>query len=538
MDISEQKLNCSWPEDWELVFFKVIAAVTPDKLRKLGINTEEWTEVMERESHRAGCVVKMIETYNSVLGFSNNKDNLDTIRLNTIESFVRWMSCVFHHRKQKRHSGEFYSSHLWGATEKAINHGFTELRIADIAMAHDTLEDINGLTPENLFLDLYEEMGLTDKTGIKQRSEEVIKCVQSLTKPKIDDVDERNKQYLYQLIKILETDAASLIVKLFDRWHNLSTLDGHLTEQKKKEIAKESLEVFIPIAHKLALYWLEEEMARLALARVNPDLIDNYDRRIWGSINEVSKKEKRWASVKELLERSIPEIESIKLLPHRLVDYLKHADPTILHERLTLSDLNLPEDHDPMVDIEICINNENPFEVVAKIQTLFRNQEWKVKQYRGGEVLARTYGPQFLDFGYKAVFRVDTKSSFIMKKRGVFQKINNFEPPSYVAEDARSLLQEVERTGEDIRIAARRSLLHRSIKINYWVSWQGWGEIYIKKGINCREFLVKVVGEENIAKYKLIVEKEVLTNRFTNNAYPLGLDETIPQDHVVIIKEI
>ena len=194
------------------------------------------------------------------------------------------------HEGQFRKTGESYIVHPLAVKKILEEWGMDEDTII-AGILHDTVEDTN-LRLE----DIKKEFG-----------ESVAFLVDGVTKLStarngmrdIDTYLPATKDNFLRLMIALGDDIRVLIIKLADRLHNLRTLSA-LPPDKQKKIAKETLEVFAPLADRLNMGLLRVEMADLAFKYVDPkrfnelkDLIEKYNKSAAKSLakieNEVSK---------------------------------------------------------------------------------------------------------------------------------------------------------------------------------------------------------------------------------------------------------
>ncbi len=162
------------------------------------------------------------------------------------------------HKNQYRKSGEPYYHHLVEvAYIIASLHAGPATIIA--AFLHDVVEDTDVTVQE-----------ITKLFG-----EEVATIVDSLTKIQRLKLSKLNAEEFeaedHRKIFIgMAKDIRVIIIKLADRLHNLRTL-GALSEERQKAIANETMEVFVPIAHRLGLDKIKSEMQDLCLLYLEPD---------------------------------------------------------------------------------------------------------------------------------------------------------------------------------------------------------------------------------------------------------------------------
>jgi GTP diphosphokinase / guanosine-3',5'-bis(diphosphate) 3'-diphosphatase len=167
------------------------------------------------------------------------------------------------HGEQKRASGDPYFSHPLEVA--AI---LTDLKLDDATIAaallHDTIEDTEATRTEieRLF------------------GKDIATLVEGLTKLKrLDLVTREAKQAenLRKLLLAIADDVRVLLVKLADRLHNMRTL-AHVPPEKRRRIAEETLDIYAPLAARMGMYEMREELEDLSFRELNPEA--------WEVVNE------------------------------------------------------------------------------------------------------------------------------------------------------------------------------------------------------------------------------------------------------------
>lgn len=159
------------------------------------------------------------------------------------------------HKDHTRYSGEPYFMHPAAVALQLAEFGMDAPTIA-AALLHDSIEDV-GVTPE----DIEREFGT-----------EVLFLVEGVTKLGKHKYQggERHAESLRRLLVATSADVRVLIVKLADRYHNMTTLE-HVPEEKRRRIALETLEIYAPIADRLGMGSLKKELEDLAFPAIDPD---------------------------------------------------------------------------------------------------------------------------------------------------------------------------------------------------------------------------------------------------------------------------
>jgi len=156
------------------------------------------------------------------------------------------------HEGHKRYSGEPYMIHTAAVGHKLAVMGMGPRTIC-AGLLHDTIEDTEIASE-----DIKREFG-----------DEVLFLVEGVTK--LSSVryygTDRHNESLRKLFVATSQDIRVLIIKLVDRLHNMETLQ-HVPDEKQKRIARETLEIYVPVAHRLGMGKLRKELEVLAFPYV------------------------------------------------------------------------------------------------------------------------------------------------------------------------------------------------------------------------------------------------------------------------------
>ena len=160
------------------------------------------------------------------------------------------------HGHQTRASGDPYFSHPLEVAAILTDMHLDESTIA-VALLHDTIEDTSATRKEidELFGD------------------DIGKLVEGLTKlKKLDLVSKKAKQAenLRKLLLAISDDVRVLLVKLADRLHNMRTLE-HMRDDKRQRISEETMEIYAPLAGRMGMQDMREELEELAFRHINPE---------------------------------------------------------------------------------------------------------------------------------------------------------------------------------------------------------------------------------------------------------------------------
>ena len=168
------------------------------------------------------------------------------------------------HQGQKRKSGEDYIQHPLEVAHTLAKLGLGCKTLAS-ALLHDVSEDTD-YTLEQIKKEFGSEVafivkGVTKLDGIKLRGKE----------------DEYYLENLRRMFLAMGADVRTIIVKLVDRYHNMRTLDA-LPLDKQYQIAKETMEIYAPIANRLGIGEIKGALEDLAFQYMNPKKYNEVDR--------------------------------------------------------------------------------------------------------------------------------------------------------------------------------------------------------------------------------------------------------------------
>ncbi|HEY1458164.1 MAG TPA: HD domain-containing protein, partial [Solirubrobacteraceae bacterium] len=177
---------------------------------------------------------------------------VDIDRERVEEAFV--FACE-HHAAQRRKSGEDFIVHPVGVARICAGMRLdTETLCA--ALLHDTVEDTSASIEE-----VHERFG-GEIAGI-------VDGVTKLTGITFQSRDEAQAENYRKMMVAMATDVRVILIKLADRLHNMRTIEA-LAKQKQNDKARETLEIYAPIAHRLGIHAIKWELEDLAFATLHP----------------------------------------------------------------------------------------------------------------------------------------------------------------------------------------------------------------------------------------------------------------------------
>lgn len=190
----------------------------------------------------------------AVLSLSKQADYL------TNEEKKQLIDCCFFaaiaHEGQKRRSGEPYVCHPIKVAEILAKEVRFNLPVLIAAVLHDVIED----TPKT-------KEEIIDSFGVEVAS--LVDGVSKLEKSASISPKELQARTFEKLVYAMEADPRVVMIKFADRMHNMQTL-GALRPDKRRRIAQETLDVYVPIATRLGMYIFKTQLEELAFKHVYP----------------------------------------------------------------------------------------------------------------------------------------------------------------------------------------------------------------------------------------------------------------------------
>ena len=168
------------------------------------------------------------------------------------------------HEGQTRHSGEPYFTH-----PVAVAAILTEQRLDDATIAtallHDTIEDTKGT---------YTEIAKLFGADVA----ELVDGVTKLTNLELSSREAKQAENFRKLLMAMSKDLRVILVKLADRLHNMRTI-RHMLPEKQAKKAHETMDIFAPLAGRMGMQWMREELEDLSFRVLNSEARNSIMRR-------------------------------------------------------------------------------------------------------------------------------------------------------------------------------------------------------------------------------------------------------------------
>ncbi len=160
------------------------------------------------------------------------------------------------HKGQERVSGEPYLSHPMAVAEILLD---LKMDVESIAagLLHDVVEDTHASLEEV-------------KRAFGNEVGDLVDGLTKISKIPFGSRVEHQAESLRKMVLAMSKDIRVILIKLADRLHNMRTLEP-LREEKRRLIARETLDIYAPIAHRLGIYWMKAELEDHALRHLEPE---------------------------------------------------------------------------------------------------------------------------------------------------------------------------------------------------------------------------------------------------------------------------
>ena len=201
-----------------------------------------------------------------------------------------------HHKNQLRQSGEPYIIHPIAVAGILADLGMDSQSVA-AALLHDTVEDTD-VTKADIERDFGDEIA------------QLVDGVTKLAKVPTETKAEAQAENIRKMLLAMSNDIRVIIIKLADRLHNMRTI-GYVREEKRRETALETLEIYAPIAHRLGIRAIKEELEDRAIICLDPVAYKEIDDYL--NSQSASRKEFLESIIEKIKERIDPLVSGCKV---------------------------------------------------------------------------------------------------------------------------------------------------------------------------------------------------------------------------------
>lgn len=261
------------------------------------------------------------------------------------------------HRGQKRASGEPYFTHPCAVAEILIDLGLDTPSVA-AAFLHDVIEDTDA----------------TDEDIRRRFGSEIMTLVEGVTK--LDKItfrshEEEDAENFRKIFVAMANDVRVIIIKLADRLHNMRSLN-FLSNERQQRIAKETLEIFTPLAGRLGISQIKCELEDLCLKYLEPEAYEF----LVTNIHQELKDRKQFVDfvvqqIKDILDESGIEGEVSGRPKHFYSIYRK-----MKNQKKSLDDIY------DLTAVRVIVNTtEECYEILGKIHKQWKPVPGRIKDY-------------------------------------------------------------------------------------------------------------------------------------------------------------
>lgn len=261
------------------------------------------------------------------------------------------------HDGHERYSGEPYMTHVASVGLRLAEMGMGARTVA-AALLHDTIEDTD-----------------IDREDIQRDfGDEILFLVEGVTK--LSSVryygTDRHNESLRKLFVATSQDIRVLIIKLVDRLHNMTTLE-HVPEEKRLRIARETLEIYVPVAHRLGMGRIRKELEDLAFPYVFPE---EYKKVLEILKKKIGKYEERLERERKVLQKHLVEAGMRDFLTSFRVKGLYS-----LFQKLKRKEWDIDRIYDLLAMRIIIPNVEDCYKALGVVHEMWRPLPKRVKDY-------------------------------------------------------------------------------------------------------------------------------------------------------------
>jgi len=226
-----------------------------------------------------------------------------------------------------------------------------------------------------LLHDVIDDTDIDTEAIKKQFGEELLFLVQGVSK--LGDVRyqgmRRHVESLRKLFVATSQDMRVLIIKLADRQHNMETLE-HVPDDKQRRIAEETLEVYVPIAHRLSIGKLKTELEDLAFPYVYPDEHQRTKRLSEGKYEQAIE---TIETMRKKLSRKLSETDAVGDFT---INYRRKGLYS-LYQKLERKDMNIDEIYDIAALRVIVESTDDCYQTLGIVNSQWQPLSGRLKDY-------------------------------------------------------------------------------------------------------------------------------------------------------------
>ncbi|HKI62432.1 MAG TPA: bifunctional (p)ppGpp synthetase/guanosine-3',5'-bis(diphosphate) 3'-pyrophosphohydrolase [Mariprofundaceae bacterium] len=261
------------------------------------------------------------------------------------------------HAGQTRHSGDPYIVH-----PLAVAGILASLKMDDAsiitALLHDTVEDTHA--------------SLTDiEQHFGSDIAHLVDGVTKIGKIHFNSTEHKQAENFRKMLLATAKDVRVLIVKLADRLHNMRTL-GFMAEHKREAISTETFQIYAPLAHRLGIHWIKQEMEDLAFANLEKEAYQELLHQLQDRLEDLNQ-------VRDRLEAIIQEALQRKGMDARVQGRMKHLYS--IYDKMKRKHVDFDEIYDLVAFRVIVKDVTSCYQTLGIVHSLYRPVPGRFKDY-------------------------------------------------------------------------------------------------------------------------------------------------------------
>jgi GTP pyrophosphokinase len=261
------------------------------------------------------------------------------------------------HEGQQRLSGDAYLTHLVAVADILADLHMDSVTIA-ASLLHDILED-TPVTFDQLKTEFGDEIaGLVDG-------------VTKITKRKFQDSNMRQAESTRKMMVAMAKDVRVILIKLADRTHNMRTLE-FLPPDRREKMARETLEIYAPLAHRLGISKIKSELEDLCMRTLQPEEYRDLVKKV---AMKKAEREEMLTGIKTLLEQRLKEAAIPALVQARS----KHF--TSIYQKMIQQQKSFDEIYDLMALRVLTNTVKECYEILGMVHTIWKPLPGRFKDY-------------------------------------------------------------------------------------------------------------------------------------------------------------
>jgi guanosine-3',5'-bis(diphosphate) 3'-pyrophosphohydrolase len=261
------------------------------------------------------------------------------------------------HEGQQRLSGDEYLTHLVGVADILAELHMDSVTIA-AGLLHDILEDTKVT---------YDEL----KAEFGEKIANLVEGVTKISTRQFQDSTLRQAESTRKMLVAMAKDVRVILIKLADRTHNMRTLD-YLPPDRREKMARETLDIYAPLAHRLGIAKIKSELEDLCLRYLEPDVYYDLVKKV--SMKK-AEREKVLATVIQTIETKLKESGITAQVQGRS----KHF--TSIYHKMNQQQKGFDEIFDLMAIRVLTDTVKECYEVLGMVHTIWKPLPGRFKDY-------------------------------------------------------------------------------------------------------------------------------------------------------------